>query len=189
MSGEYVPLVRPTWDAVVRELDDLRAFGLDAVLFGGWAKELLAGWRYGPHEDIDLLVVCSEIDRIDAFVRASGRAPFAAKRHAHKRAYRSEGVLVEALHVVPAADGWTTRFFARHVHRWQTPLARDVALGERRIAVVTADNVRAYEREHHLVEAAFYAEHPQFEAEIRARYGDTRMPYDKFFDGPGGGEA
>lgn len=160
-------------------LGSLAAAGLSPCLFGGWAKELHGVWRHGAHGDIDVLVRADTIAALDAFLQSGARAEFMPKRHAHKRAYWHDGILVEMFHV--RGDG-TTDFYGRHVRRWSDPLDCTLQMpGGGPVAVATADNIIAYERDHPQIEAAFYAAFPAIRDEIAALYGDLAMPYRKFF--------
>jgi len=162
---------------VSTELRVLSRHGLEPLLFGGWAKELHGAWSYGPHDDLDLLVVVDDLARVDDCIRALGREPVPEKRHVHKRAYRWAGMLVEIFQVEASDEGFSTHCYGHHRHRWQRPLWQEIDTWR----VVTADNIRSYERDYHHVERAFYQAHPEVHDEIRRLYGDTRMPYHKYF--------
>jgi hypothetical protein len=84
-----------------------------------------------------------------------------AKRPAHTRAYRHEGVLVELFHVRPL----------------RAPDGRD---GD----AATGGNIVACERDHLQVNDAFYAGYPAVHQEIVRLYGDAHMPSHRFFPVP-----
>lgn len=168
-----------TLDQVIEVLDALGAAGLSPCLFGGWAKELHGVWVHGAHGDIDVLVRADTIAALDAFLRSDPGPEFMPKRHAHKRAYWHDGILVELFHV--RGDG-TTDFYGRLVRAWDEPLGCTLrAPGGRPVEVATADNIISYERDHPQIEAAFYAAFPAVRDEIAALYGDLAMPYRNFF--------
>ena len=165
---------------VLDVLDALSAAGLAPCLFGGWAKELHGVWGHGLHHDVDVLVVTEDMASIDTFL--AGRSADPAKRHAHKRGWWHEGVMVELFHVQPALEGLVSDFYGHLRRPWLSPLGCTMRTPDGTVVdVVTADNIAAYERDHPRIEDAFYAAFPAIRDEIVQRYGDLRMPYDKFF--------
>lgn len=97
---------------MVAELSD---FGLESLVFGGWAEELLGVTAPRSHRDIDLLVVAGA-RAVDDFV--SRRQEIAQKRFSHKRAYVEDGVMVE-LFLVDRSEGIeTTAFWGTRVWTW-----------------------------------------------------------------------
>jgi hypothetical protein len=177
------PTATSTLDWVLDELDLIRRDGLAPVLFGGWAKELLGAWPAEPHDDLDVLVVADEIAELDAFVAGRAATPFHAKRHAHKRAYLDRGRLVELFLVRPEAGALVTDFYDRYRRPWLSPLAMDLSIGARTVAVATPRNITAYEADHAHVQDALYAAHPDVRAEFVRRYGSARIPCRNPFPG------
>ena len=139
-------------DLVCRVLDRLAAAGAPCLLAGGWGEELLGLWPAGPHGDIDLLLPAPSFAAVDAMLTgaAPGAAEIAAKRFAHKRAFRHGDVMVEVTLVERGPGGPVTRFWGDVPFRWLTPLACRVGLPERgrAIEVLTAANLAHY-RAHH----------------------------------------
>jgi hypothetical protein len=167
---------------VVDELAAMRGHGLAPVLFGGWAKELLAAWPPGqPHEDLDVLVVARDMAALDAFVAARAVVPF--KRHAHKLGYLRAGRLVEMVLVTPTAQGLVTDFYGSYRRRWLAPLSCDAPFAGHTEAVATPANIAAYERDHPHIQDALYAAQPELRAEFDRRYGSARIPCRNPFPG------
>jgi tRNA nucleotidyltransferase/poly(A) polymerase len=81
----------------VRALRLVEEAGFRAALVGGWSRELLGREAPRHHSDIDLVVTDADVTLLDAWL--STRDEIKAKRFAHKRAFRLEGVMVE-LHLV-----------------------------------------------------------------------------------------
>jgi hypothetical protein len=114
--------------AVVAEL---QGCGFRVAVFGGWAEELLELTPPRVHSDIDLLVLDADVEVLDAFVAAHG--PIAAKRFSHKRAFISDGVLVELFLVHNGVSTFwdSVRFEWPQLeleHRADLPIAPTVAL-------------------------------------------------------------
>jgi hypothetical protein len=165
----------PELDWVLRELASLSAHGLAPVLFGGWAKELLAAWPGGPHDDLDVLVRARQIDELDAFILARGGQPFAPKRHPHKRAYVVSGILVELFLVTADRDDLVTDFYGRYRRVWTAPISRPLVVAGRRIELATPDTIVAYERDHRYVQDALFATQPGLRAAIAGSYGSDYL--------------
>jgi hypothetical protein len=165
-------------DAIRREIDELAAAELRPLVFGGWAKDFLGLWRGGMHRDLDLLIVTGDIRAVDAFIADRGKPPFPGTRHAHKRAYWSDGLLVELLCVADDPDGPITNCYGHYRHRWLTPLACRVAVtDEQTLEVVTPENIAAYERAHPLVQRAFYTAYPDRDDPDAGVRPDRRFAY------------
>jgi hypothetical protein len=161
---------------VLEELAALTRAGLEPVLFGGWAKELLGIHPAWPHDDLDVLVTSSGIDGLEQFIVTRGAEPFAPKRHAHKRAYESAGMLVE-LFLVRHEDGQlVTDFYGRYRRVWSRPVGRPLRLAGRTLSVATPDTISAYERDHRRVQDAMFAAHPGLREEFIRRYGQPYIP-------------
>lgn len=150
----------PTLGWVLAELAALRTHDLAPVLFGGWAKELLAGWTGGPHRDLDVLVRARRIGELDAYIRARGGEPFTLKRHPHKRAYFSAGPLVELFLVIAEGNDLVTDFYGRYRRVWAPPVSAPLVVSGQRIEVATPATIAGYERDHRHVQDALFACRP-----------------------------
>jgi hypothetical protein len=146
------------------------------VLFGGWAKELHGAPTLRPHGDLDVLIAGRDITDLDALCAAGDRVPFTPKRHAHKRAYTRDGVLVELLLVVDTGNGPITDFYGHYSRRWLSPLDDEIGVGGRRVVVASAANIAAYDRDHTRIQDAMFAAYPWMRAQYHARYGTTYAP-------------
>jgi len=168
---------------VLGELESLAGHGLEPVLFGGWAKELLGAWPPWRHEDLDVLVRAPTIDRLGAYIAARGAEPCAAKRHPHKRAYQLDGTLVELFLVLTEHGTPVTHFYGRYRREWPEPLSRPLLVGGRTVEVATPATIIAYEGDHHRVQDALYAIHPGLQEEFIRRYGERYVPLRRPFAG------
>lgn len=134
--------------SVCRVLSALCANGVRCDLFGGWAEVLLGVREPGLHSDIDLVYRASDfhaadiaMDNLDAQVEEVN-----AKRFAHKRAFKFEGILCEILLV----QSWDTRpftlFWGEVEFLWDVPLLHHLPclLGGSRVSVVAAHNLAKY---------------------------------------------
>lgn len=161
---------------VLGELASLTRYGLAPVLFGGWAKELLAGWPDDPHEDLDVLVRADQIGELDAYILDRGVPPFAPKRHPHKRAYVTAGMLVELFLVTTARDGLVTDFYGKYRRVWTDPISQPLVVAGRCIDVATPDTIVAYERDHRQVQDAWFATRPGLRAQVSSVYSAGYLP-------------
>jgi hypothetical protein len=134
-----------------RVLERLAGAGAPCLVFGGWAEELLGLSPVRRHGDIDLLLPGRSFARVDALL-AGPAVPeeILAKRFAHKRAFLTDGIMVEVTLVQPGSDGPVTRFWGDVPFRWLAPLGRrvPVAGAARSLAVATAGNLARYRALH-----------------------------------------
>lgn len=171
----------PGIDWVLGELASLTQHGLAPVLFGGWAKELRArelraDWPDDPHEDLDVLVRADHIDELDSYITDRSVQPFTPKRHPHKRAYLTSGMLVEMFLVTADRDGLVTDFYGSYRRVWTDPISRPLVVAGRCIDVATPDTIVAYERDHRRVQDAWFATQPGLRAQIASVYGEGYLP-------------
>jgi hypothetical protein len=140
-------------DLLALVVDRLEAAGAGVLVFGGWAEELLRLTPPRPHADIDLLLPAASFAAVDRFLAAAVNAPkeIRAKRFAHKRAFRLNGVTIE-ITLVEHDGGPVTRFWGDIAFRWLVPLGRaEPASGMvRPLPVVTRENLVHYRRFHRL---------------------------------------
>jgi hypothetical protein len=120
-----VLLVVGPWDAssvpndihlLRKTVSTLVQSGFHVAVFGGWGEELYGLSAPRKHHDIDLLVIDADLVTLDAFVQARGVV--VAKRQTHKRAFTSEGVLVELFLVSTLEGQMLTNFWSSFVYRW-----------------------------------------------------------------------
>ena len=84
----------------------LTASDIQAVVFGGWAEELLRISPPRAHGDIDLLCFEQDFAKVDAFIRQSTDiSEIPAKHLSHKRAFVIGNTAVELLLVRMEAGG------------------------------------------------------------------------------------
>jgi hypothetical protein len=162
-------------DHVLGELAALRNAGLEPVLFGGWAKELL-GMEAWPHGDLDVLVRAADIHELDAYIARRGAEPIAAKRHPHKRAYTVDGHATELFLLVGEDGELVTDFYGRYRRAWPEPLSRPLRIAGRTIEVATEQTIIDYERDHHRIQDAMFAAHPGLRDEFIRSYGRAYIP-------------
>lgn len=106
---------------------ELAASGFQALVFGGWAEELLGLRPAGPHSDIDLLLIDPDLDRLDEWL--AGTDEVVAKRASHKRALEWDGTLVELFLTRRRLDGQVTVFGGVHTFVWPSDLLDHMAGG------------------------------------------------------------
>ena len=120
--------------AFVRHVvDRLESAGIRTWLFGGWAVELLGMSLPRPHNDVDLLYPGDSFDAVDAFLTAGDVEEITAKRFPHKRAFESDGIMVELLLLQRSDDGLHTDFWGVIRHQWPSNVL-DVQAGGLRVA-------------------------------------------------------
>jgi hypothetical protein len=144
---QFASVSRPNDLAFVRDVmarldeGDVRTW-----LFGGWAEELLG--LIGPrrHHDVDLLYLASDFTSADAFIACNDDlSEITRKRFAHKRAFLSDGVMVELFLVRPAGGKLSTLFWGTTSHVWPADLLDQQAGG---IRVASAAAVLGYRTAH-----------------------------------------
>lgn len=122
----------------------LRAHGVDALVFGGWAEELLRLAPPREHRDVDLLCLADDFSAVDAMIEAAALEEIVGKRFPHKRAFGFDGVIVELFLVRRDERGWYTDFWGRLRHDWPRDLPA-VAAG---LPVASAAAVGSYRAAH-----------------------------------------
>ncbi len=128
----------------VREtMSRLDAAGVRTWLFGGWAEELLGLTTPREHHDVDLLYPAADFSLADTFIAAHGRLlEITQKRHAHKRAFLRQGIMIELTLVGAVAADFTTEFWGENSYVWPADLlgfeATDSASRARRPCAPTA---------------------------------------------------
>lgn len=131
----------------VREVvTELAAAGFQALVFGGWAEELLGLRPAGLHSDIDLLVIDPDLDRLDGWLAETDEV--AAKRASHKRALERDGTLVELFLTRRRFDEQVTVFGGVHTFVWPPDLLDHTAAG---LAVASPTALAAYRSSHEML--------------------------------------
>lgn len=133
-----------TIEVVRQVVQDLTASGFRALLFGGWAEELLGLVTPREHADIDLLVFDADHTELDAFVQA--RREIRGKHFSHKRAFVASNVMVELFLV---RDG-RTMFWNTLEYAWPTGHAVDVD----GLPVAPPEYLAAYRRDYAAIRLA-----------------------------------
>lgn len=132
--------------------------GIHAYIFGGWAEEL---WGLTPprfHQEIDLLYLADNFERVDSFLLDCDCASeVAAKRFAHKRAFEWEGVLVEFILARREGERTITRFFRGEASLAWPADTFDFSLEveKRLVPVVSPAGLSLYRTNHAAVQAAY----------------------------------
>jgi hypothetical protein len=142
---QFASMGRPNDLAFVREMmARLDEGGVRTWLFGGWAEELLGLIRPRAHHDVDLLHLAADFINADAFMASHGDlAEIRQKRFAHKRAFISEGVMVELFLVLPANGELVTQFRGTTSHVWPADLLDQQVRGIRVASVAAVLGYRA----------------------------------------------
>ncbi|HEV2591148.1 MAG TPA: hypothetical protein VGU02_04570 [Gaiellaceae bacterium] len=117
----------------------LSSRGVKVWVFGGWAEQLVGITAPRRHVDVDLLYPAQSFEEIDAL-----DLPWIdAQRHAHKRAFAHDGVLVEVFLVKRDDFGLYTEL-PGGTFRWP----RDVLSGVHGLRVVGPDSLTRYRAAH-----------------------------------------
>lgn len=125
--------------------------GSQAVIAGGWAKELLGLCAPCAHSDIDLLVLDTSFDTVDGWLarKPQGIVEIAGKRFAHKRAFTLRDTMVELILVKRDAVGPVTYFWGDVPYRWIEPLTVSVQAGsgsgDGSFSVISPENLTRFE--------------------------------------------
>jgi hypothetical protein len=136
-------------DLLALVVDRLEAAAAGVLVFGGWAEKLLGLSPPRRHDDVDLLLSapsCASIDRLLAV--AADAEEVRAKRFAHKRAFRIQGVTIEITLVEHDRAGPVTRFWGEVPFRWLVPVGQAELASSvvRSFPVVTQENLARYRR-------------------------------------------
>jgi hypothetical protein len=136
---QFTGMSRPNDLALVREMmARLGEGGVSTWLFGGWAAELLGLIRPRAHHDVDLLHAAPDFTNADALIARNGDlAEIRQKRFAHKRAFLSDGVMIELLLVQPADGKLVTLFWGTTSYVWPADVL-DQRVGGIRVASAAA---------------------------------------------------
>ena len=137
---------RNTPDAVADVLRRLDDGGAECLLFGGWAEEALGLSRPRPHGDIDLLFPARSFRVLDGLLLAGapGWQEVPLKRFAHKRAFLSDGLLVEVILVRQETGSPFSMFWGDLRFDWSLPLSEDGHLGAHEVPCASRRNLRRY---------------------------------------------
>ena len=128
---------------ILRLLDD---GGAGCLLFGGWAEEALGLRRPRTHGDLDLLLPARSFRVLDDLLLGGGASwlDVPLKRFAHKRAFLSEGLLVEVILVRQEAGRPFSMFWGDLRFDWSLPLAERGRLGAYEVPCAARRNLRRY---------------------------------------------
>jgi len=99
-------------------VDRLESAGVRTWLFGGWAEELLGLRLPGPHHDVDLLYPAGSFDAVDVVLADGDVEEITAKRFPHKRAFETEGIMVELLLLQGPDNAPFTDFWGASRYEW-----------------------------------------------------------------------
>jgi hypothetical protein len=137
--------------AIIRRLG---AGEVDCLLFGGWAEEAIGLAPPSPHSDLDLLLPSQSFEALDDLLSAAPGEieEVRLKRFAHKRAFLTEGTLVEVTLVQELGEAIVTWFWGDVHFEWQHPLAAYCELGGHHLAAASRENLRRYRACHRSLE-------------------------------------
>lgn len=143
-------------EPVFQVLSALCANGVQCDLFGGWAEELLGLREPGPHRDIDLVYRAADFRPVDIAMENLGVRveEVNAKRFAHKRAFKFQGILCEILLVQNWDDRPFTLFWGDVEFLWDVPFLHHPAclLDGLRVSVVAGHNLAKYREQRRLTQ-------------------------------------
>ncbi|MCG8562352.1 MAG: hypothetical protein MI824_21335 [Hyphomicrobiales bacterium] len=126
--------------------------GSQAVVAGGWARELLGLCAPCAHSDIDLLFLDTSFDAVDGWLarKPQGIVEIAGKRFAHKRAFTLRDTMVEFILVERDAMGSVTYFWGDVPYRWIEPLTVSVQAGSgnESFSVISPENLAHFEAQY-----------------------------------------
>jgi len=122
----------------------LAGWGVDTWVFGGWAEEIHGLSPPREHEDIDLLYVAADFDRVDALCHEGAVTEIVAKRFPHKRALVIDGVMVELFLVQRDGVGMHTDFWASVRLDWPS----NTLSTQRGIPVASESALAAFRMDH-----------------------------------------
>ncbi len=87
-------------------------------VFGDWAEELHGRAAPCEREDIDLLYLAPDFERVDRLIRERKLAKVTGKHFPHKRAFILGAIMVELLLVQHDRRGYFTEFWGETRHDW-----------------------------------------------------------------------
>lgn len=103
--------------------DDLKSYGIDVLLGGGWAEELLEVIPRRTHKDIDLFYVGSDFGNIKTQMKKLNKT---YRQDGHKLTFKEENIGVEIVLIEKAGNNYFTNFHHKGEQRkvnWPEPLS------------------------------------------------------------------
>ena len=93
----------------------LRKAGIETIVFGGWAEELMKAIPPRPHHDVDLLYFEDNFIKVDEFLaNQADLEEIRSKRFSHKRAFLWNGIMVELLLVQEGNKQYITNLWGEY---------------------------------------------------------------------------
>jgi Aminoglycoside-2''-adenylyltransferase len=118
-----------TKDLLRKVVRELHRAGIEVLVGGGWAEELLGITAKRSHKDIDLYCCGDNFQKVDAYLRANRLEELPAKHLPHKRAFLQDGVMVEVVLIQKDEAGFFSDFWHEKIIRWPAPLVNAEKIG------------------------------------------------------------
>lgn len=130
--------------------------GINTVVFGGWAKELLKIIPARKHIDIDLLYIGDSFDAIDFFLESQkDLIQIKGKRFDHKRAFLCNGIMIELLLVKYTSNQWITSFWGDYNLKWPHMISQNITIPEiGNIPVTHSSLIKFYQKKYSSINLA-----------------------------------
>ncbi len=135
-----------TLELVIEVKKMLKAANIETWIFGGWAEELLHMIPPRAHNDIDLLYLAEDFNKVDSFLLNNSECIEILPKHFHhKRAFRYKGIMIELFLVTKNSEKHSTNFWGNIEYTWP----KNTFTENKRI--VSKDALRAFRRDHDTV--------------------------------------
>jgi len=123
----------------------LNISGIETWIFGGWAEELLKMIPPRAHNDIDLLYLAEDFNKVDTFLLNNSECTEILPKHfAHKRAFRLNGIMVELFLVNKRGKNYITNFWGNTEYTWP----QNTFTENKQKRIVSKDALIAFRRDH-----------------------------------------
>ena len=101
-----------------RVIKQCRSFGIDPIVFGGWAEEY-QGKDPWAHADIDFIICAKDLSDVDLMISSTKEwREIHLKRFPHKRAAMVDGTMIEFCLIKKEANRLVTDFFNQVKFVW-----------------------------------------------------------------------
>ncbi len=121
--------------------------GIDTILFGGWAEEIMEVIKPREHKDIDLIYIGNDFSLVDSFIDSCTEFQIIErKRFTHKRAFFFKGVMIEIILIKPDDNNFVTNFWDLYSLTWPLILFHSQVFSNGQIVKVASPQIIEFYR-------------------------------------------
>ena len=146
-------------DFVLALMNRLTQAQIMTWLCGGWAEELWGLFPPRHHRDVDLLYPAPGFAYLDQWLaQTADLVVIPQKKFSHKRAFLSEGIMIELILLESdKTGGYVTNFFdGRYQLIWPQDTLHLLSFGELKVPVVSKEALHLYRNHHPHITNAYH---------------------------------